>query len=89
MTENNAVGHFEPSLRCAKIPRCPSCEAANPEAASRCANCGAPAPLIAETRHQTSIAANLNHFIPWHARALLAIGRALQRLAHKFKGERQ
>lgn len=80
-------GRFEPSLAAAKIPRCPSCGSANPEAKTHCPCCGADAPPISETRFETSIAVNIDGLFPPHARALLAIGAWLRRIAKRLKGE--
>ena len=82
-----ALGRFEPSLAAVKIPCCPSCGAANPQGDALCPSCGESAPALAETRLETSIAANLDGFVPWHARVLLWIGAALKRLALRLKGD--
>ncbi len=82
-----ATGRFEPSLRLHKIPRCPSCLSANPQGLSHCPKCGEPAPPITERRYETSIAVNLDPFMPWHARALFAVGAWLRRLALWLRGE--
>jgi hypothetical protein len=82
-----ALGRFEPSLTAVKIPRCASCGAANPQAAPRCSRCGVAAAPTAGIRQETSITVNAEHLIPWRAKALLAIGALLKRLALRIKGE--
>jgi hypothetical protein len=82
-----ALGRFEPSLSAVKIPRCAGCGTANPRALSKCESCGAEQPRASETRFETSIAVNIDGLFPWHARALLAIGALLKRLALRFKGD--
>jgi len=81
------LGRYEPMLAVAKIPRCPTCGGANPEARAHCPCCGDNAPPVTETRYETSIATNIDGLFPWHARLLLAIGAWLRRIAQRLKGE--
>ena len=82
-----ALGRFEPSLEAVKIPRCPSCGAANPKAERTCTGCGAPAETTAELRVVRAALNDTTGLFPWHARVLLTIGVCLKRLAFRLKGD--
>jgi predicted amidophosphoribosyltransferase len=80
------LGRFEPSLEAVKIPRCPSCGAANPKAECVCPGCGAPAETSVEVRVARAALTDMARLFPWHARVLLTIGAWLKRLALQLKG---
>jgi hypothetical protein len=84
-----ALGRFEASLEARKSPRCAACGSANPQGAPKCPTCGASIEVVSEVRltRDVALTGGKDRLFPWHAKALLAIGAGLKRLARQLKGE--
>jgi len=83
-----ALGRFEASLEVRKYPGCPACVTPNHDDKQRvCLKCGTPLPggEVRLVGHVVTV--GTDRLFPWHARALLAVGMFLKRLAQRLKGD--
>lgn len=83
--QHEATIRFEPSCTIQRIPRCPACLSANPQALKKCWNCGEAQPAPDDPIHVADVTATLPpNLFPWYARLLLRIGAALRSLSKRI-----
>ena len=78
------LGHFEADLWLHRIPRCPQCEAANPQSLDFCPECGATAPDLTDRNYVQAVVPLAAQHVPWYAYVLLVIGQWLSRFGSRL-----